>query len=118
MDEVKLGKSNVSLLQFLFEADEAKLVGYLSNPDIRKELETGRHEKEYPIYAEMIKSQYEKGIKTRELVVGCEKILQKAVPGQYLSEDIIHKLAEKMVKSEVMSPEVKNFIRREGQKID
>ncbi|WCR53923.1 MAG: hypothetical protein PG981_000945 [Wolbachia endosymbiont of Ctenocephalides orientis wCori] len=61
--EVERMQSDDPLLyKLLLETDKVKLVGYLSNPDIRKKLETGQYRDEYPLYADLIESQYEKGI--------------------------------------------------------
>lgn len=87
MQNDKLGNSNVSLRQFLFETKPSKLADYLSNANIRKALKKGenieRWKKAYPLYANEIKSiiqsQYNKGMERKNLFNKGAQVLQHCV---------------------------------------
>lgn len=70
MEDVKLSNSTISLYQFLRETDENKLAGYLfdQNYDVRRYLEEKQYEKDFPIYANIIKGQLHKAMKRKDLL--------------------------------------------------
>lgn len=70
MQNDEIGNSDVSFYQFLSETNPIKLAGYLSDEytGVQQELERGQYAVKYPLCASMIKSQYDKGMETRELL--------------------------------------------------
>lgn len=70
MMNIKLSNSTISLYQFLRETDENKLAGYLfdQNYDVRRYLEEKQYEKDFPIYANIIKGQLHKAMKRKDLL--------------------------------------------------
>ncbi|WP_250295256.1 ankyrin repeat domain-containing protein [Wolbachia endosymbiont of Oedothorax gibbosus] len=86
MKEEKIGNSNISFYQFLFENDINKLAGYLSNKDTNlqeKLKETKNIEKyktDYPLYANMIESmiatQCQRGIKKANLLDASDIVMK------------------------------------------
>ncbi|MFT4327410.1 MAG: ankyrin repeat domain-containing protein [Wolbachia pipientis] len=70
MMNIKLSNSTISLYQFLRETDENKLAGYLfdQNYDVRRYLEEKQYEKNFPIYANIIKGQLHKAMKRKDLL--------------------------------------------------